>query len=187
MRHGSSTWRSHCRCCSPSPSLGFTESWLSGSGRSICCPRWCSREGRRTLPPISQRSSTWSPPPARINSFCQSSATRRSASSRCSRHAVNHGDCQEHGLQLNMASNKTEAAVDIRGKGRQEVLEDLSREFPVVDWSVDANSQSRGGRLGQACEYVSALGHAGFQRARLGPELAARRSGWHTMPRARRF
>ena len=40
---------------------------------------------------------------------------------------------REHGLQLNIASNKTEAVVDFRGKGRQQVLEDLSREFPVVD------------------------------------------------------
>ena len=34
---------------------------------------------------------------------------------------------REHGLQLNIASNKTEAVVDFRGKGRQQVLEDLSR------------------------------------------------------------
>ena len=32
-----------------------------------------------------------------------------------------------------MASNKTEAVVDFRGKGRQQVLEDLAVEFPVVD------------------------------------------------------
>ena len=59
-----------------------------------------------------------------------------------------------------MASNKTEAAVDIRGKGRQQVLEDFSREFPVMD------GQSRTGRLAQDGEYVSALGHTWR-----GPEL----------------
>ena len=39
---------------------------------------------------------------------------------------------REHGFRLNMASNKTDAVVDFRG--------------------VDANSQSRGGRLAQAGE-----------------------------------
>ena len=40
---------------------------------------------------------------------------------------------RKRGLQLNMASSKTEAVVDFRGKGRQQVLEDLALEFPVVD------------------------------------------------------
>ena len=40
---------------------------------------------------------------------------------------------REHGLQLNMTSKKTEAVVDFRGKVRQQVLEDLALEFPVVD------------------------------------------------------
>ena len=31
--------------CSPSPSLGFTESWLSGPGRRVSCPR-CRRSVR---------------------------------------------------------------------------------------------------------------------------------------------
>ena len=35
--------------------------------------------------------------------------------------------------------------VDFQGKGRQQVLEDLALEFPVVD----ANRQGRGGRLAQ--------------------------------------
>ena len=46
--------------------------------------------------------------------------------------AVAMETAREHGLQLNMASNKTEAVVDFRDK-RQQVLEHFSREFPVID------------------------------------------------------
>ena len=68
---------------------------------------------------------------------------------------------REHGLQLNMASNKTEAVVDFRGKGRQQVLEDLALEF--LSWtSVDPNCPRRGWRLAQVGQHVSALGHTGF-------------------------
>ena len=56
---------------------------------------------------------------------------------------------REHGLQLNVASNKTEAVVDFRGNGRQQVLEDLSREFPVVDgqWTPTAKVEGVSLRL----------------------------------------
>ena len=59
----------------------------------------------------------------------------------------------EHGLQLNMAANKTEVVVDFRGKGRQQVLEELA----VRGRSVDANRQGRGGPLAQIGKHASAL------------------------------
>ena len=67
---------------------------------------------------------------------------------------------RERGLQLNMTSNKTDAVVDFRGKRRQQVLEDLALEFPVVDgqWTCPR----RGWRLAQVGQHVSALGHTGF-------------------------
>ena len=75
-------------------------------------------------------------PPAYMDDFsCQSSATRlldllpRVALAT----QVAMETAGEHGLQLNMASKKTEVVVDFRGKGRQQVLEDLAVEFPVVD------------------------------------------------------
>ena len=71
-------------------------------------------------------------------------------------------DSREHGLQLNMTSNKTEAVVDFRGKGRQQVLEDLALEFPVVDGQWTPNCPRRGWRLVQVGQHVSALGHTGF-------------------------
>ena len=67
---------------------------------------------------------------------------------------------REHGLQLNMASNKTEAVVDFRGKGRQQVLEGLALEFPGR--SVDPNRQGRGWRLAKVGQHVSALGNRGL-------------------------
>ena len=83
---------------------------------------------------------------------------------------------REHGLQLNMASNKTEAVVDFRGKGRQQVLEDLALEFPVVDgqWTPTVHVAD-----GVLLRLVSTYRHLGTQAshgARRGPELAARRS-----------
>ena len=83
---------------------------------------------------------------------------------------------REHGLQLNMASNKTEAVVDFRGKGRQQVLEDLALEFPVVDgqWTPTVKVAE-----GVSLRLVSTNRHLGTQAshgARRGPELAARRS-----------
>ena len=71
-------------------------------------------------------------------------------------------------MQLNMASNKTEAVVDFRGKVRQQVLEDLGVEFPVVKVAD-----------GVVLRLVSTHRHLGTQAsrgARRGPELAARRS-----------
>ena len=83
---------------------------------------------------------------------------------------------REHGLQLNMASNKAEAVIDSRGKGRQQVLEDLALEFPVVDgqWTPTVKVAE-----GVSLRFVSTCRHLGTQdshRARRGPELAARRS-----------
>ena len=69
---------------------------------------------------------------------------------------------REHGLQLNMTSNKTEAVVDFRGKGRQQVLEDLALEFPVVDGQWTPTVHVADGRLAQVGQHVSALGHTGF-------------------------
>ena len=66
---------------------------------------------------------------------------------------------RRHGLQLNMDSNKTEANVDFRGKGRQRVLEDLSREFPVVDGQWTPTVRVAG-------EYVPAFGDAGLPRSK---------------------
>ena len=83
---------------------------------------------------------------------------------------------REHGLQLNMASNKTEAVVDFRGKGRQQVLEDLALEFPVVDgqWTPTVHVAD-----GVLLRLVSTYRHLGTQAShgtRRGPERAARRS-----------
>ena len=83
---------------------------------------------------------------------------------------------REHGLQLNMDSNKTEAVVDLRSKGRHQVLEDLSLEFPVVDgvWTPTVKVAE-----GSSLWLVSTYRHLGTQashRARRGPELAARRT-----------
>ena len=75
-----------------------------------------------------------------------------------------------------MASNKTEAAINSRGKGRQQVLEDLALEFPVVDgqWTPTVKVAE-----GVSLRLVSTCRHLGTQDshgARRGPELAARRS-----------
>ena len=83
---------------------------------------------------------------------------------------------KEHGLQLNMTSNQTEAVVDFRGKGRQQVLEELAVEFPVVDgqWTPTVHVAD-----GVLLRLVSTYRHLGTQAshgARRGPELAARRS-----------
>ena len=83
---------------------------------------------------------------------------------------------REHGLQLNMTSNKTEAVVDFRGKGRQQVLEDLALDFPVVDgqWTPTVHVADR-----VLLRLVSTYRHLGTHAshgARRGPELAARRS-----------
>ena len=82
---------------------------------------------------------------------------------------------KEHGLQLNMASDKTEAVVDFTGKARQQVVEDFSREFLVIDgkWTpTDSITEDTSLRL------VSQYRHLGTQAthgARRGPELATRR------------
>ena len=75
-----------------------------------------------------------------------------------------------------MDSNKTEAVVDFRGKGRQQVLEDPSREFPVVDgrWTPTVKVAE-----GASLRLVSTYRHLGTQAsdgAWRGPELAARRT-----------
>ena len=88
---------------------------------------------------------------------------------------------REHGLQLNMASNKTEAVVDFRGRGRQQVLEELAVEFPVVDGQWTPNRQGRGWRLAQIGKHVSALGNTGLSwgKARSGARSSSfrRKSG----------
>ena len=79
-------------------------------------------------------------------------------------------------MQLNMASNKTEAVVDFRGKGPQQVLEDVAVEFHVVDgrWTPIVKVAE-----GVSLRLVSTYRHLGTQAshgARRGPELAGRRS-----------
>ena len=61
--------------------------------------------------------------------------------------------------------------VDFRGKGRQQVLEDLALEFPVVDGQWTPTVKVADGVL---LRLVSTYRHLGTRR---GPELAARRSG----------
>ena len=83
---------------------------------------------------------------------------------------------REHGLQLNMASNKTEAVVDFRCKGRQQVLEELAMEFPVVDgqWTPTVKVAD-----GVSLRLVSTYRHLETQvprGTRRGSELTARRS-----------
>ena len=83
---------------------------------------------------------------------------------------------REHGLRLNMASNRTGAVVEFRGKGRQQVLEELAVEFPVVDgqWTPTVKVAD-----GVSLTLISTYRHLGTQAshgARRGPELAARRS-----------
>ena len=86
---------------------------------------------------------------------------------------------REHGLQLNMASNKTEAVVDFRGKGRQQVLQDFFAGVPCGGWSVDANSQSWRRRLVSTYRH---LAEGVVQSFRLVVPLRRR----HTMPLASR-
>ena len=79
---------------------------------------------------------------------------------------------REHGLQFNMASNKTEVVVDFRGKGRQQVLEDLAVEFPVVDGQWTPTVKVADGVL---LKLVSTWETQASHGARRGRELAARR------------
>ena len=121
------------------------------------------------LPPMSLRRSTLSLLLTWTIFSCQSSATRL-------RVCFLIETAREHGLQLNMASNKTEAVVDFRGKGRQQVLEDLTLEFLVVDgqWTPTVHVAD-----GVLLRLVSTYRHLGTQAShgtRRGPELAARRS-----------
>ena len=83
---------------------------------------------------------------------------------------------REHGLQLNMSSNKTEAVVDFRGKGRQQVLEDSALEFPVVDGQWTPTVKVADGVLLRLVSTYRHLGTQASHGARRGPELAARRS-----------
>ena len=83
---------------------------------------------------------------------------------------------REHGLQLNMASNKTEAVVEFRGKGRQQVLEDLPVEFPVVDGQWTPTVKVADGVLFTLVSTYRHLGTQASRGARRDLELAARRS-----------
>ena len=81
-----------------------------------------------------------------------------------------------HGLQLSLASKNTEAVVDFGGKGRQHVLEVLSREFPVVggQWTPTVSITEDA-----SIRVVSQYRHLGTQAthgAGRGPDLAACRS-----------
>ena len=67
---------------------------------------------------------------------------------------------REHGLQLNMASKKTEGVVDFRGKERQQVLEDLALEFLVVDGQWTPNVKVAEGIF---LRLVSTFRHLGTQ------------------------
>ena len=69
-----------------------------------------------------------------------------------------------------MASNKTEAVVDFRGKGRQQVLEDLALEFPVVDGQWTPTVYVADGVL---LRLVSTYRHLGTQ--------ASHGSTWHSL------
>ena len=60
-----------------------------------------------------------------------------------------------------MAQNKTEAVVDFRDKGRQQVLEELAVEFPVVDGQWTPTVKVADGVLAQIGQHVSALGNTG--------------------------
>ena len=62
--------------CSLLLSRGFTESWLIGLGRKVCCLRSCFMEGSWMLPPMSLRRSTWRLLLTWTIFSCQSSATR---------------------------------------------------------------------------------------------------------------
>ena len=119
--------------CSPTLSLGFTECRSSTSGRRFCCPRFCSKEGKWTLAPINLGLPVISDTAAELlpRVALSTQAVMQTA--------------REHGLQLNMASIKTEAVVDFRGEERQQVLEDLSREFPVIDgqWTPTEDASLR--------------------------------------------
>ena len=102
--------------CSPSPSLGFAESWRSGSGRRVCCPRSCSREGSWTLPPISPRS----PPPIWMISLYLPVISDTAAALLPRVALATHvtmETAREHGLQPNMASNKTEVLLISEARG----------------------------------------------------------------------
>ena len=77
-----------------------------------------------------------------------------------------------------MTSNKTEAVVDFPTKGRQQVLEDLALEFPVVHGQWTPTVKVADGVL---LRLVSTYRHLGTQAshvARRGPELAARGSSF---------
>ena len=95
---------------------------------------------------------------------------------------------REHGLQLNVASNKTEAVVDFRGKGRQQVREDLALEFPVVDgqWTPTVHVAD-----GVLLRLVSTYRHLGTQASQGHGEVQSSRlvvlpQERRTMLRARR-
>ena len=149
--------------CSLFLSRGFTESWLIGLGRKVCCLRQLDASADESEEIHVEL-------PAYVDDFsCQSSATRPDRLPRVE-------TAREHGLQLNMASNKTEAVVDFRGKGRQQVLEDSAVEFPDVDGQWTPTVKVADGVL---LKLVSTCRHLGTQAshgARRGPELAARRS-----------
>ena len=83
---------------------------------------------------------------------------------------------REHGMQLNMASNKTEAVVDFRGKRKQQVLEDTAVEIPVVDGQWNPTVKVADGVLLRLVSTHRHLGTQASHGARRGPDLAARRS-----------
>ena len=88
-----------------------------------------------------------------------------------------------------MASNKTEAVVDFRGKGRQQVLEKLAVEFPVVDgqWTPTvkvaemASRSDWSARIGTR-EHKPLMGQGEVRSSQLVDLTQERR----TKPRARR-
>ena len=135
--------------CSLSPSLGFTESWLRLRKKGLL-PAILLQGGQLDAS-ADQSEEIHIEPSAYMDDFSLP-VISDTAAELLPRVAlatqVTMETAREHGLQLNMASNKMEAVVDFRGKGRQQVLEDLSRESPVVDGQWTPTMLRRASRSG---------------------------------------
>ena len=149
--------------CSLLLSRGFTESWLSGLGRKVCCLRSCLLHGGQLDASLGESEEIHTKPPAYMDYFFLP-VVSETATDLLPRVAlatqVVIKTARENGLRLNMASNKTEAVVDFRGKGRRRMLEELAVEFPVVDgqWTPTVKVAD-----GVSLRLVSTYRHLGTQ------------------------
>ena len=126
-RYGSSTWGSHCRYHVRLRLRSVSQKAERLRKNSLLLPAILLQGGQLDAS-ADQFEEIHMEPPAYMDDFFHAS----------------HDTATQlpNGLQLNMASNKTEAVDDSRGKGRQQVWEDLWREFRQW-WMVSGRQQSK--------------------------------------------